>query len=419
MHSTLHGSFRRLWILCALFLGMSTMGSASHFTGWDITYSCIGPNQYQVTVNIYRDCNGVALGNTQIINYSSASCGISSSVTLTRQSVADITPLCPTQPSACGGSGPIGIELHTYQGTLTLPSACSDWVLSASSCCRNRIITNLNNPSSAGIYVSTTLDNTSVSCNNSPSFASNPQLFACVNQPVNYQQLAFDADGDSLVYSMTDCRTAANSTVSYASGFSGTNPLTSPINLNPQTGDIRFTVTQPQVAVMCVLVQEYRNGVLIGTITRDIQFNITNCTNTIPDLTGIDGSSTVFDTTICAGALLCFDINVSDVNNGQNLNLTYSNTIPGATFTTTGSGTNLVGRFCWNTGPNDFGTHVFSITARDDACPIVGQNTQSYIVNVRQPQSPRQCGSRCTNLCRGNNHSNSNDSGSCWYDFVV
>ncbi len=374
---------------------------ATHYTGFDLTYTCTGPNTYLVTLNVYRDCNGVSVGSSQVINYSSASCGVSASLSLSVQSVTDITPLCPSQTSACGGSGSIGVEHHIFQGTLTLPPGCNDWVLSSSSCCRNNAITNLTGPGSNNIYVQTTLDNTLSPCNSSPSFSNNPQQFACVGQAVNYQQLATDVDGDSLVYSMIDCSQSAATTVTYAGGFNGTNPLTDPITINSQTGEINFTASQPQVAVLCVLVEEYRNGVLIGTIMRDIQFNITNCNNTIPSVSGINGSSSVFDTTVCEGGLLCFDINSIDVDPGQNITISYSNNIPGATFTQTSNGASVSGTFCWNTTLGDQGTYVFVVTSIDDACPIYGQNTQSFTINVGPNPNPAVFAGNDVQICFG------------------
>ncbi|MFM1744184.1 MAG: hypothetical protein RLZZ630_121, partial [Bacteroidota bacterium] len=47
-----------------------------------------------------------------------------------------------------------------------------------------------------------------------------------------------------------------------------------PISIDGATGVINFIPSQIQVAVMCVLVREYRNGVLIGQVKRDIQINI-------------------------------------------------------------------------------------------------------------------------------------------------
>ena len=59
-------------------------------------------------------------------------------------------------------------------------------------------------------------------------------------------------------------------------------------------------------------------GVLIGSITRDIQIQVNNilqCDNTNPNLTGIDGlpfNLTNTDTSICPGTTLDIDIFGSD-----------------------------------------------------------------------------------------------------------
>ncbi|MCX7764726.1 MAG: hypothetical protein N2253_07545 [Bacteroidia bacterium] len=34
---------------------------ATHLMGGEITYQCIGPNQYRIRVKLYRDCGGIEL----------------------------------------------------------------------------------------------------------------------------------------------------------------------------------------------------------------------------------------------------------------------------------------------------------------------------------------------------------------------
>ena len=385
-----------------LLSGISTKVHASHFMGFDLTYSCIGPNQYRIVLKAYRDCNGIDLSGTFSVNYRSAACGVNATITLSRTSEADITPLCPSQSSACnGGSGPVGVELHVYEGTLTLPPGCSDWILSSSQCCRNNMITNLTGPGSNDIYVETRINNTVTPCNSSPVFASEPTPFTCVNQTVRYQQLASDPDGDSLTYTLVNCQNASGSNVTYAGGFNGINPMTVPVNLDPLTGELTFTANTPQVAVICVRVREFRNGVFIGEIVRDMQFVVQNCNNILPTVTGVNGSSTVFDTATCAGSTLCFDINASDLNTANNLTLTANGLPPGATFTITGTGNNRVARFCWTTTVADIGTHVFSVNAVDDACPFPGQNSRAYtLIILPNPNPPVNAGPDVS-LCAG------------------
>jgi hypothetical protein len=37
---------------------------ATHAMGADLSWECIGPNQYRITLKLYRDCNGVNMSNT-------------------------------------------------------------------------------------------------------------------------------------------------------------------------------------------------------------------------------------------------------------------------------------------------------------------------------------------------------------------
>ncbi len=402
MTSTLSLLLKRFTVFLVFLFTLSFNASASHYSGAELTYSCIGPNQYRITLNIYRDCNGISLDNTHLVNYSSASCGVNASITLNLVSTTDITPLCPSAASACGGGGgTLGVEYVVFEGILTLPNGCTDWVISASNCCRNAAITNLSGASSQNIYVEAHLNNTIVPCNSSPTFASPAQMFACVGQTIYFQQLATDVDGDSLVYSLVNALQSSGTSVNYAGGFNGTNPFTDPVTINPQTGEIIFTPTQIQIAVFAVLIEEYRNGVLIGSIMRDVQFIIQPCSNTIPSITGINGSSTIYDTTICAGSSICFDVTSSDIDAGQNLTMTYSNTVSGATFTTSGSGNNLTGTFCWSSTLNDVGTYSFTIQSEDDACPFIGQSSAVYTINViPNPHPPVYAGSDL-NICLG------------------
>ena len=385
-----------------LLLLISFSANASHFSGANLTYEYIGPNQYLVTLEIFRDCEGISAGATQVVNYSSASCGVNASLTVNLQSTTDITPLCPSVSSACGGgTGPLGVEHLVYTGIMNLPSGCSDWIISSSSCCRNAAITNLDGADTQSIYIEAELNNTNGLNDNSPTFSSIPQFFGCTGQTINFQQLATDIDGDSLVYSLVDGMQSASSNVTYAGAFNGANPFTVPLTINSITGQITFTPNVPQVAVVVVLIEEYRNGVLIGSIMRDIQFIINACTNTIPSISGINNIAGNYDVSICEGATICFDIFGSDVDLGQNVNLIYSNNIPGAVFTQNGTPTNPSGTFCWNTNIGDNGSYSFTISSEDDACPLIGQNSAVYTINVIPNPHPAVDAGSDISICAG------------------
>ena len=405
-----YATFRSLFLVFTLLIIGSQDAKATHALGGDLTYICVGPNQYAITLNVYRDCNGINLPNTQTVSWT-GSCG-SGSFTVTRNVLQDITPVCPGGQSSCGpGNGTFGVEQHSYTAIFNVPPGCTDITFSWRLCCRNNAITTLNNPGGERMYVESFLSNTTTPCNNSPVFLNPPTSFTCQNNAVFYNHGAVDFDGDSLSFSLTDCLDNAGNPVNYTGGHSGVAPFgpTIPVNIDPGTGAITFTPNNALVGVLCVLVEEYRNGVLIGTVVRDIQFRVLNCNNTSPVLSGVNGAgidSIDFVTSACFGTQLCFDIVGSDPSNpGDVLTMTYDNAISGSTFTVSGpgvpSGNSITGTFCWTPTIFDLGTHTFTVTIQDDACPIVGSNTFTYVVNVvTNPNDPVFAGND-VGICQG------------------
>lgn len=366
---------------------LSVDAKASHAMGADLTYECLGGNTYRIRVSFYRDCIGINAPNTVLVNVRSVTCGQNLTVTCNPipGTGQEVTPLCTTAVSSCNGGIFTGIQEWVYEGIITLPMQCSDWVFSYNLCCRNAAITNIANPNSSTFYIYATLNNLIVQCNNSPTFSNKPVPFACLGQEFCFNHGAYDADGDSLVYSLITPYQNASTTVTYNAPFNASNPLTSspPVSFNTATGDICMTPTNLEVTVMAVLVQEYRNGVLIGSVERDIQITVLNCNNNLPTLTGINGTNN-FSATVCAGDQLCFFINSADADATQNVFINWDGSIPGATFTSTG-GPRPTGNFCWTPSQSDISSNPYCFTVRvnDDACPMNGAQIYSYCITVQ------------------------------------
>lgn len=364
---------------------------ATHAMGADLTYSCIGNNQYRIRLQFYRDCNGINATNSVSVNVNSPGCQ-NLNVTLTRVSLTEVTPVCPgIVGTACnGGGGQFGIERFVYEGVVTLPSSCSNWVFSWRLCCRNAAISTLSNPTGDQMFLSAQLNTSATSCNNSPNFLNNPTPFVCRNQPVFYNHGATDADGDQLRYSLTPCQDSLNNPVSYntAAGFNALNPMTTlnGVNIDPNTGALSFTPTAVQVGVICVLVEEFRAGVKIGQVLRDIQFTVVNCVNQMPTLTGMNGTNSFIDTAVI-GQQFCFTVNSNDTDLGQTLTINYNNGLSGGTFSQAGT-PYPVGTFCWTPTLADTGLNSLTLQVTDDYCPIVGQNTYTYSIFVAPPPPP-------------------------------
>lgn len=358
----------------------------SHTMGADLTYTCLGGNQYRVTLSFYRDCIGVAAPTNPLVTISSASCGQSFGVICYPRAGTgqEVTPTCSSATTTCNGGSFTGIQEWVYDGIVNIPIACTDWTFSYSICCRNAAITTINNPGASTFWIYATLNNTIPGCNSSPSFSNKPVPFLCMGQQYCFNHGAYDADGDSIVYELITPRQTASTIVDYLPGYDAANPLVSSpaTQFSTATGDICFTPQQIEVTVMAVLVKEYRNGVLIGTVERDIQLTVMNCANNLPALSGINGTNN-FDLTVCAGSPFCFDIFSSDPDPGQQLTVTWDNGITAGTFTSD-TALNPISTFCWTPTAADISTtpYVFTVRVADDACPYVGSQVFSYTITV-------------------------------------
>ncbi|MFM7218501.1 MAG: T9SS type A sorting domain-containing protein, partial [Bacteroidota bacterium] len=296
----------------------------------------------------------------------------------------EITPSCSTSTSTCNGGTSPGIQQYQYTALVQLSAQCPDWHMWVDDCCRNNAITTVQNAAGEGLYIEAYLDNT-VYESSSPTFSNIPIVFFCIGQNNFFNHGAVDSDGDSLAYYFIPPRNGENDPVTFTAGHSTAQPLLSSpaMSISSLTGDIQVNPTQQEIGIMSVLVEEYRNGELIGRVMRDIQVYTVACSNTLPSISGVNGS-TSYNASACAGAApLCFNINSDDSNSGDSLYLTWNNGIPGATFNP-GTGSRPIGQFCWSPTPADArpNPYTFTVTVHDNSCPSPGVQTYSFSVLV-------------------------------------
>jgi len=382
--------FLRVGAFCliALFSLNTQKAHATHAAGADLTYQCLGGLQYKINISFYRDCAGVSEPNSISLKYASASCGYN--LTATANKIAntgnEITVPCNSAATRCTNGNLTGIRKFEYSVTVTLPAACSDWIFSYEVCCRNCAITTIQNPcaNSTKLYVESKLNNIAAPCNSSPTFSNIPIAFVCIGQNFNYNHGVMDPNGDSLVYELIAPKISSSNTVTFIPPASTTTPVASStaFSLNASTGDINFTPSQLQIGIMAIRVREFRNGVEIGAVIRDMQVYTQNCPNNLPTLSGMN-NTTQYTDTICAGQNICFTAHSNDADAGQVVTLTHNNGIPGASVTTT-SGNLPVATVCWTPTQAQVSSLPYSITftVRDDACPTNGIQVYSYNIYV-------------------------------------
>jgi hypothetical protein len=377
-------------ILLSIFLFFIVMindSIASHAMGADLTYRCLGGNVYEVKYTFYRDCAGIPAPPTIDIQILS-SCFTMPAFNLnpTSTSPTEISPICPSDTSYCNGGMYIGIEEWIYQGQITLPGPCHDWTFSHSENARNASITTITGSGSDDLFVYSFLNNTNGLCNNSPTFSNLTTLFTCEGQQFCFNHGAFDIDGDSITYQIITPRNGPNlyDTVSYLFPYSASQPLISnpPAVFNPSTGDFCFTPIQIDVTVFAILVNEYRNGILIGQVERDLQITVLPCNNIMPSLNGPNGFAT-FQLEACSNQQNCFYIESVDPDISNTTVIDWDSTIPNMIFSHTQANRD-VANFCWTPTSADTANnpHCFTLTVRDDNCPYMGIQTYSVCINV-------------------------------------
>lgn len=387
--------FRLLLAVFVFLAAMPQKAEASHALGAEITYECLGGDQYRIRLVFYRDCNGISAPTAPSISINS-SCG---NQTLGMTLLPPEPPFPPFDqylvdyelpvycaPSNCGNGSNPGIQQYIYEATVNLPP-CADWTFSYDLCCRSAAINTINAPGSQDIYVSAFLNNVAAPCNNSPQFDVPARGFLCLNEDNTILATAYDVDGDLLVYSLYTPWHNPGQSVNYTGGFNPNNPL----NSNYYNFNNGVITTQPtsngQITVVGVMVEEYRNGVLIGRIVRDMQIRvINNCPQNPGNDFDIDQDGFFDEDTIvlCADNPVQLDVYLNNTLPNLNYSIVAENLadFPGATFNTVPNGSapgGIVGQFVWTPDETDIGTNqVLVFTAFDDNCPVVGFANFTY-----------------------------------------
>ena len=287
---------------------------ASHIVGGELYFDCLGNNQYQFTLKLYRNCdctNCAPYGNPEYLSIFDASGN------LIMQPAMPLPPinLVPGNSNPCldTPSIPVCTEVAVFQtSVISLPPITGGYYAVYQRCCRTTALVNIVANEGAS-YVVHIPDPSLATCDNSPRFNSLPPQYFCVNAPLNVNYSATDPDGDSLVYSLCNpmdgadqvgncpdpspasqgsgCPTAPNPPADipaqaypsnqFVSPYSASNftnnPSVNDITINPQTGLLTGTPNQIGIFDITVCVSEYRNGQFLGTVSRDFQFTIAQC----------------------------------------------------------------------------------------------------------------------------------------------
>ena len=402
---------KNIYLPFIVLLLFSQKTEASHIMGGDLSYACLGNNQYQVTLRLYRDCCGIPVAPTDQVELYNGCTNTSVSFITVSQiagSGQEVSELCPAQlaQSACAnvnncpvnpanGTYP-GVQMYIYQGTVTLPSQCSQWYFRYENCCRNAAITNIPNPSGYGMGIIAMVNNTvdpatgQPYCDSSVVFTTLPVPFVCINSNFTYNNGGVVPFGDSVSFAQIPSTDDTYLSIPFNAGWNVGSPVrtTAGFQFDSATGQIAFTCPNQEVDVLAMEAKQYKNGILIGSTMRQMQVSIFPCTIAIPQqspISNIQNANALDSVTVqvCPGTPVQYDIICTDPA-GHNVTITSNITaaIPGATLTQIGTGDTVTGRVSWTPLPGDTGCHNFIVTAKNDDCPINGSLTRVYTICV-------------------------------------
>lgn len=185
------------------------------------------------------------------------------------------------------------------------------YYLSWNNCCRNTDIINIKDPvvttTNLRTYFHPLMKDGKEFVNSSPAFTKLDGAYICVNEPFKLQFNAIDPDGDELGYSMQNpmgYNSNSNSQPQWNSGYNANNaiPGSPALHVNPKTGELQVTPNRLGLFVFSVVVEESRNGAVIGSVQRDYQLYVVDCPPTSPpDPTIKVDNQLVTEASVCDG----------------------------------------------------------------------------------------------------------------------
>jgi len=394
-----------------LLLLNSYSAKATHIYGGELLYTHITGDTYRITLTLYGDCSGdsyPALANASpSINIFNGAVAVDtiylSEDTLLRKEVSPVCPDDVNKTSCKSATGVLpGVTRLIYYNTVTLPPS-ANWLLAFSGqmnknntrAGRSGSITNISFTASGSImYLEATLNNLN-GPNSSPQYTSIPTPFFCINKSQQYNQGAVDGDNDSLGFSLIPALVNNSTQVSYVSVFTGATPLATiqgTFNFNVHSGQMAFVPDQLQRSLVVNKVEEYKNGVMVGSSMREMTFIVIDYCHNTPPKGDIDPATLVGGGVIDNVVNVCvntpdltFKIPANDIDT-DDITITLNNIPNGATATITANNSHTpVVNFSWNTQNVPVGTYNMYITYTDNACPLYGSQTMAYTIRVVNP----------------------------------
>lgn len=272
---------------------------ATHMHGTEAWYEYKGADRYLIHFRIYQDylsgdVNAIREDDPLFVSIFAGSVVKDSMII---RSSGGSVPLFSAGPRGCV-TGRTGTDTRyvEFTETVSLPASPSGYTIKIARCCIANNIDNIEGSGTQGleasIHIPGTAAGNSAPVNSSPRFNSFPTIQACINTSTRMDFSATDADSDSLVYRFETPfaggqpnnakpvpASVISKAVSFKAGFSHLKPFGDAGNwsIDPQTGVVTLFSGNQGKYMLAVACDEYRGGIRLGTIQRNIVVLVSNC----------------------------------------------------------------------------------------------------------------------------------------------
>ncbi len=373
----------RLLFFAIVVMLLPRLSFATHITSGDLTYVHNTGNSYTFSLTLYRDCfNSSTQFNNSVNLYIYYSSGFTTSglgtkygntITLNNASGGTTgTTVAPYYYSPClTFPSTLCVKKAVFTATVNLPATVGGYTAFAQVCCRN-VSNNFSiTTSTDGATYMVQIPGTSAMPDNSPQWTTLPPIAICQGVPFSFPCGATDADGDSLVYSLYTPYDGNNGGGGGGANAVGFNPLvwqggysltnfvggTPALAIDVHTGLLTCNPPNQGPYVVGIKIDQYRNGVYIGSIYRDVQFNINPCNTVVT--AGVNNTSGFSYILSCTGKSITFQ-NTSTPINGT------------------------LTKFFWNFGDLTTSADTSKLQNPTYVYPDTGTYTVTYIMNPGQ-----------------------------------
>lgn len=387
----MYRKFLLVGLLGLILYSLPKTSFSTHIIGGELTYECTGNEVYEITLAIYTECGSQAvLEQFYPIQYYALDLGITpnapNTFNVNKVSTTEVQLLCNTAVTDCQGGSLRGVELVVYKGTVDLSTfnAIRDWRFFWERSARSEEISTLLVPEAENFFVEASLNNLDAPCNSSVTFQTPALATVCVNQESIFNNAANDPNGDVLLYALATPKSSFDTEVIFENGYDSANFISTSSKgiINNNTGDLTFTPENIAIGIADIIVEEYRNGVLVGWVRRGVQFTTIDCSNNQPKLSLFNGVQTD-SINVCSGDFVDVRFGVSDEDNDA-LTISLLNGRSDFFSVVGNNSSSPQGRLRFSTRGLEIGTYQFVVNVSDNVCPQPGFDTKTYTVAIRE-----------------------------------